>query len=173
MASSKGSFVLSEATLDDIPVLSPIFFRAYHNTPYFEKMMPDTPTNDKWWQDSHRIAILDPKTRVVKVTDQESGEIVAMARWILPRDDEGPQPGSGEDRWPAMSEDFDRSLSDPMFEAMTRYREEFMKDRKHYCKSASQPFVIEIHMVVCIISKESQSTLGFTNYYSPRVDTDD
>jgi hypothetical protein len=164
MANSKGSLVLSEAKLDDIPALSVIFPQAYHPVPYFEKMMPDTPANDEWWRDSHRIAILDPKTRVVKVTDQETDEIVAMARWLLPRDaDEDLHPGSEEDRWPAFSEDFDRSLCDPMFESMARSREEFMKDRKHYCKSASQPCLLNLHMALYIISMKPRSTLRFTN----------
>lgn len=133
MMYAKGSLVLSKAVLDDIPALSAIFPRAYHNTPFFEKMMPDTPANDGWWQESHRIALLDPATHFIKVTDQETGEIVAMARWILPGSGSGPQPGSGGERWPDFTDDVDRSLADPLFEAMGRGRDENMKDRKHYC----------------------------------------
>lgn len=142
MSYPRCSLVLSEAILDDIPALSAMFPRAYHNTPYFKQMMPDTLENDKWWQEAHRIAMLDPKTRFVKVTNQENGEIVAMARWMLPRDDDddgGPQPGSEEERWPAIPDGCDRSLSDPIFEIMGRSREEFMKDRKHYCRLRCQP----------------------------------
>jgi hypothetical protein len=150
MASSKGSFILSIATLDDIPVLSTMFPRAFHNTPYFVKMMPNTPETDKWWQESHRIALLDPKTRVVKVTAQETGKMVAMARWLLPRDsdDESPHPGAEKDRWPEMSEEFDQSLTGPMFASMARFREECMKDRKHYCKLASPPCVTGLHVMM-------------------------
>ena len=135
MGYSKGSLILSEASLDDIPSLSAMFPRAYHNSTYFKKMMPDTPAIDRWWQESHRIAILDRKSHVIKVTDQENGQIVAMARWVLPRDDIGPQPASEEERWPEFPVDVDRSLSEPMFGDMAQNRKDTMKDRKHYCRS--------------------------------------
>jgi hypothetical protein len=136
MAYSKGSLVLSEANRDDVPALAAMFPRAYHNTEIFKKMMPDTRATDKWWQDSHRVALQDPQTRFVKVTDEESREIVAMARWILPRaNDGGSQPGSEEDRWPGFPDDFDHELAGALFESVERGRLEHMKDRKHYCKS--------------------------------------
>jgi hypothetical protein len=136
MAYSKGSLVLSQANLDDVPTLAAIFPRAFHNTEFFKKMMPDTRANDKWWQDSHRVALQDPQTRFVKVADEESGEIVAMARWVLPRaNDGGPQPGSEEDRWPGFTDDFDHELAGPLFESVERGRIEHMKNGKHYCKS--------------------------------------
>jgi hypothetical protein len=134
MAYSKGSLVLTEATPDDVPALAAIFPLSYHSTPYFKKMFPDTSANDIWWQDSHRIAMLDPRTRFVKVTDQANEKIVGMARWLLPRTDDGPQPGSEEDRWPEFTNDVDRTLSDPLFEVMGRSRAEYMQNRKHYCR---------------------------------------
>jgi hypothetical protein len=134
MTKPKCSFILSRATLEDVPILSTTFHRAYHDTPFFRKMMPDTPADDKWWQESHRIALLDPKTHVVKVTNQENGEIVALARWVLPRDDGGPQPGSEDGRWPDSTEDFDHTLCDAVFGAAERGRKEIMGDRKHYSK---------------------------------------
>ena len=136
MAYSKGSLVLSKATAADIPVLSTTFHRAFHDNPFFMAMLPDTPANDRWWQESHKIALLDPKSHVVKVVDQENGEIVAMARWVLPGDDGSPQPGSADDRWPDFTDDIDRTLADPLFASMARSRKEFMGDRKHYRKLA-------------------------------------
>ncbi len=136
MAYSKGSLVLSKATVADIPALSPTFPRAFHDTPIFAAMLPDTPANDKWWQQSHEIALLDPQTHCVKVVDQETGEIVALARWLLPGNDDEPQPGSAEDRWPDFTDETDRTLTDALFGAMERGREKFMGNRKHYCKLA-------------------------------------
>lgn len=132
MAYSNSTFVLSDANLDDIPALAKIFPRAYHRSPFFRKMIPDTAANDKWWQEAHRIALLDPKTRFVKVTDREKGEVVAMARWVLPRDDGDQQPGSEEGRWPKMTDDVDHELSTIMFGSMARYRRTLMGDQRHY-----------------------------------------
>lgn len=130
---SKGSLVLSEAVPDDIPTLSKMFPRSFHNDPYHKKMIPDTPANDNWWQESHRRAIRDPKTRLVKVTDEDTGEIVATARWVLPRDDDGPQPALEEERWPEFTDDFDHELANALFGGMGEHRTTFMGDRKHYC----------------------------------------
>lgn len=138
MAKSKGSLVLSPATLEDLPVISTMFPRSYHNSPFFKKMLPDTPANEKWWQESHRIALHDPLTRVVKVTDQGNGEIVGLVRWVLPREGEGPQPGSEKGRWPEFTDDVDKTLSGPMFGFMAQRREEVMGDKRHYCTSESQ-----------------------------------
>lgn len=139
MAYSKGSLVLSNANVDDLPALAATFPRAFHDTPFYRKMIPDTPANEKWWQDSHRIALLDPKTHFVKVTDEENGEIAALARWVFPRDDDGgPQPASEKARWPEFTDEVDRSLCDSLFESMGRAREEYMGDRKHYCRSLCQ-----------------------------------
>ena len=136
MAYSKGSLVLSRATVADVPALSPIFARSFHDAPFFVAMFPDNPVNDKWWQESHKMVLQDPHTHCVKVVDQESGEIVAFARWVLPGNNDGPPPGSEEDRWPAFTDTMDRSLTDPLFEAMAVGREKFMGNRKHYCKLA-------------------------------------
>ncbi len=78
--------------------------------------------------------LIGPKTHFVKVTDQANGEIVALARWVLPRDDNGPQPGSEEERWPELTDEVDRSLADPLFETMGRIRVEIIGERKHYCR---------------------------------------
>lgn len=64
-----------------------------------------------------------------------SGKVVAMVRWVLPRDNEGPQPGSEKGRWPEFPDDVDRSLADPLFESMARVRKEIMEDRRHYRRS--------------------------------------
>jgi hypothetical protein len=90
MAYSKGSLVLSEVTIDDLPVLSAMFPRVYHNTPFYAKMMPDTPAIEEWWKESDRNALLDPRTRFANVTDEDTPEVVAMVRWVLPRDNESP-----------------------------------------------------------------------------------
>lgn len=137
MAYTKGPLVLSDATMDDIPALSRLYPRAYYSAPYFKKMMPDTAGIDKWWQESHQIAMRDPKTRVVKVTDQGNGDIVAMARWVLPGDDGGRHPGSGEGRWPEFTDDVDLELSTPMFGQLARRREELMVQRRHYCRCSA------------------------------------
>lgn len=134
MTYSKGSFVLSEATVADIPALSPTFVRAFHDTPFFVTMFPDSPAIDKWWQESHKTAILDPHTHCVKVVDQENGEIVACARWVLPGDGDGPHPASAADRWPEFTDDTDRTLTDALFDAMDHGRETYMGKRKHYCE---------------------------------------
>jgi GNAT superfamily N-acetyltransferase len=144
MAYSKGSLVLTKATVADIPVLSTTFHRAFHDTAFYKAMVPDTPANDKWWQESHKIALLDPETHVVKMVDQENGNIAAMARWVLPGKDGSPQPGSAEDRWPEFTNDVDRTLADPLFAAMARGRQEFMGDRKHYCKLAESILLADV-----------------------------
>lgn len=134
MAYSKGSLVLTRATLDDLPTFPAVCFQPFHTEPYFKKMIPDTPANQEWWRKYYKSALLDPKTHMVKVTDQQNGKIVAFASWLLPRDDDGPQPGSGEDRWAEFTEDFDKSLADALFGSMAQARDKFMGDRKHYCR---------------------------------------
>ncbi|KAF7508498.1 hypothetical protein GJ744_009211 [Endocarpon pusillum] len=95
-------------------------------------MIPDTPAIEEWWKESHQNALLDPRTRFAKVTDEDTAEVVAMVRWVLPRDNESPQPGPEKRRWPEFPDDVDRSLADPLFESVALARKEIMEDRRHY-----------------------------------------
>ena len=126
--------VLSEATLSDASAIAPLFFRSFHDQPYFRAMMPKTPACVESWKTATKIALDDPYTRVLKVTDEKTGEIVSSGRWIFPREElDTHQPGEEEDRWGDLPEQCDEELANALFGAFAENRRGFMGDRRHYC----------------------------------------
>ncbi len=98
--------------------------------------MPHTSAGIKSWENATLVALKDPYTRVLKVTDESTSEIISSGRWILPRKEEdggGHQPGEEKDRWGDLPEQCDEELVKALFGAFAKNMSGFMEDRRHYC----------------------------------------
>jgi hypothetical protein len=175
MSYSKSSLVLSRATLEDVPALAALYRTSFCHIPFFKQMMPDTSANDQWWREAHRHALRDSKSRVVKVTDQGSGDVVGFATWCLPCDDGViVHPGAEEDRWPEFTKDVDQGLCDALFGYMGRARPEIMGDRKHYCEYSTDIFKFHFgyYSIVEAYHQASSSVKSLADHGSPRASDD-
>lgn len=140
MTTTKPQLVLEEATHADADELAPLFAAAFHDgddiaAKYFQKMCPlNDATTDGWIKSTH-FGLDDPYTIFLKVTDKNTGKIVAYGRWLKPKKDEDKdQPGNEEGRWDDVAAVCDEETANALFGAFHQNRHEMMGDRKHYCK---------------------------------------
>ncbi|KAJ4262908.1 hypothetical protein NW762_006521 [Fusarium torreyae] len=127
------SLVLQEATLDDVPALSELWYAAF-TEPGVRYLWPDTPSTRKWWDLAnsedlmnksfqHYIKIIDRKSK----DDQGRPRIAAYAKWDLSTPKErGP-------RYPPWSEDMPIQACDAFIERLENARQQVMVgQKKHY-----------------------------------------
>lgn len=133
----KGDLVLDYATEADAYGCGKTFFEAFHDHPYFRRMMPDTSQARDVWSNATRFVVNDANTIVLKVTDQKTGQIISHGRWVKPKKKEAEQqPGHEAERWSDAFMTFcDEETATALFGAFERNRGEMMGDRPHYCKT--------------------------------------
>ena len=126
---------LSDVEEKDLEAISDVFFRGFHDRPYFRAMVADTPEARHALAAATKLILKDSYTRVLKVTDSQTGELISMGRWVLPRKDtDQDQPGTADDRWGSLPACCDGELAQGLFGSFARYRAEMMAMRKHYCE---------------------------------------
>ena len=78
-------FAVSPALPDDIPFLSTIQWAALLSNPLIQTLYPLGPTSalTEFTRDSYHKALTFPAVRLIKAVDEERGDIVAFAKWIL------------------------------------------------------------------------------------------
>ena len=78
-------FTVAPATSIDIPYLSTIQWAALLSNPLIQTLYPQgpTPALTAFTKESYQKAIQFPSVRLIKAIDEERGEIVAFAKWIL------------------------------------------------------------------------------------------
>ncbi|KEQ87903.1 acyl-CoA N-acyltransferase [Aureobasidium pullulans EXF-150] len=118
----KSGLRLEYATSDDAEAIAPLFAQSFHDHAYFRP-----------WADIFRFATKDSSTICLKVTDDETGQIISHGRWVRPKkEDADAQPGHEEERWSALDPYLDVETAEALFGAFERNRHEMMEDRKHY-----------------------------------------
>ena len=141
-------YVVSAALASDIPIFSTVQWAALLSNPLTQTLYPKgpTPALTKFTRHSYQNAIKFPSVKLIKATDQESGEIVAFAKWILyPEtksdlidiDDEAKQEDSNggwtaEDT-PAQPEDVDERALKAWNRAIDRTRRKILTNKRHSC----------------------------------------
>jgi hypothetical protein len=123
------------ATPADAPELTRVFYAAFVGD-FNTTMFPETPDVTEWWQqkfsEEARLTIAGEGHEVLlKVTDEESGAIVAFAKWKRPvlaadRDLREHEPVV----WAPSS---DVELCEKFFGRMGAYHVKYMGNRPHYC----------------------------------------
>lgn len=81
---------ISLALPSDIPYLSTIQWAALFNNPLVQTLYPQgpTPALTAFTRESYQKAIQFHSVRLIKATDQEQGEIIAFAKWIIYAEEE-------------------------------------------------------------------------------------
>ncbi|KAF4973201.1 hypothetical protein FSARC_453 [Fusarium sarcochroum] len=123
---------LEEATLEDVPVLTEVWFAAFTD-PGMRRLWPDTPGVRKWWDDANRDDLLHkPFHRYVKVVDPETIDangrprIAAFAKW------DTSMPAERGRRYPPWAEDMPSQVCDEFFAREEEERLRVMGEQKHY-----------------------------------------
>jgi hypothetical protein len=131
---SPAALKLEEATLDDIPALTEIWFAAFRNDPDISRLWPDTRGVRRWWDDANRGDMLNkPFQRFVKVVDPGNKDalgrrrIAAWAKW------DTSMPEDRGRRYPPWHEDQPAEACNAFFAREESERGRVMGDEKHYC----------------------------------------
>ncbi|KAK3068668.1 hypothetical protein LTR53_013582 [Teratosphaeriaceae sp. CCFEE 6253] len=128
-----GGLSLAEAHRDDLDAMKPLFFLAFHDETFYRELISDTPQARDAFRRATELAMNDPYTKVLKVTENGSDVIVAMGRWIAPRaEDSETQPGTNPGRWGDFPRYCNMQLASALFGSFARKRQEMMGSRKHY-----------------------------------------
>ena len=79
------TFTVSLALPNDIPHLSTIQWAALSNNPLIQTLYPQgaTPALTAFTKESYEKAVQFPSVRLIKATEEERGEIVAFAKWVV------------------------------------------------------------------------------------------
>ncbi|OQE46325.1 hypothetical protein PENCOP_c001G04652 [Penicillium coprophilum] len=130
--STPSPLVLELATLNDLPVITELWFTVFSD-PGMRKLFPDTPGTREWFTEANRIDMLTkPYQKYIKIIDpntkdaQGQARIVAYAKWDLAMPDER---GA---RFPPWHGDMPGQDCDAFFGGLEKERKRVMGDRKHY-----------------------------------------
>lgn len=136
------------ATAADGPALRKVLLSAFSDD-FNRTLFPATDDVRQWW-DSKLIKDIEnakPHEVYLKVVDNRTGGIVAMAKWDMPpsttrSEEEDTLPTTDEQQhedeeegtvWPPSC---DRELCDRFFGTMAKQRTKFMGERAHCCMSS-------------------------------------
>ena len=141
-------YAVSPALPSDIPILSTVQWAALLSNPLTQTLYPKgpTPALTTFTRHSYQNAIQFPSVRLIKATDEDSGEIVAFAKWILypeakndlieiDSDAKGEETNKGwtNEQTPARPEDVDERALEAWNKVITKTRRKVMASRKHTC----------------------------------------
>lgn len=136
---ARKSLRLKEVTLEDVPVLTEVWFAAFTD-PEIRRIWPDTPAVRNWWTEGNRHDLIHkPFQRYVKVVDPDSKDvngrprIAAFAKW------DTSMPHERGRRYPAWTEDQPGQVCDEFIAKEEAERLRVMGDQKHYCKGPLGP----------------------------------
>jgi GNAT superfamily N-acetyltransferase len=124
------AFLVSEARPEDVPELTSVYFASFIDS-FSMSMFPRTPEVRTWWEGDLGQAFTDPHARMIKVVDDESGEIAAFAKWVLPATDSEHKEDEPLPEWPEGS---DKELCQNFFSGLLETKKRLMGSRAYYCK---------------------------------------
>ncbi|KAF5669901.1 hypothetical protein FCIRC_9086 [Fusarium circinatum] len=129
---ARKSLRLEQVTLDDVPVLTEVWFAAFTD-PGIRRIWPDTPAVRNWWTQGNRHDLTHkPFQRYVKVVDPDSKDangrprIAAFAKW------DTSMPCERGRRYPPWTEDQPGQVCDDFIAKEEAERLRVMGDQKHY-----------------------------------------
>lgn len=121
------SIHMEPVTLADIPHITELWYAVF-STPEMLRLFPDTPGLRQWWSDANRHDLLHkPGQHYVKAVDDDTGKMVAYAKWDLAVDQRG-------DRFPPWHAESDRPACDAFFGGLDKERVRLVGGRRHYCR---------------------------------------
>ena len=141
-------YAVSAALASDIPTLSTVQWAALLSNPLTQTLYPKGPTSAlaNFTSHSYQKAIKFPSVKLIKATDEHSGEIVAFAKWILypenkdklidfdhettPEDSNG---GWAVEEAPSRPEDVDERALKAWNRAIDRTRRKILANKRHSC----------------------------------------
>ncbi|KAE8349876.1 acyl-CoA N-acyltransferase [Aspergillus coremiiformis] len=125
-ASTPSTLRLEEITLDDIPQMTEVWFRAF-GTPHNLILFPDTPGVRAWWDETNRHDLLNrPYQKFIKVVDSAKPScIVAYGKWDL-------EPDQCGERYPPWHEESNSEICSEFFGGIENQRRNVMQGRRHY-----------------------------------------
>ena len=145
-------FTISPALPDDIPYLSNIQWAALGSNPLTQTLYPQGPTPSlaAFTKESYQRAIQYPSVRLIKATDEEQGEIVAFAKWIIYPEDQGDviqlnengekddvfKPASGWEsiEKPDIPQGVDKRALSAWNTVITKTRAKMLQKKNHFCQ---------------------------------------
>lgn len=143
-------FIISPVSLGDISHLAAIQWAALENNPLIQACYPHGPTATlaAFTTASYEKASRYPSVRLIKATDDASGEIVAFAKWVVYLQEQREKSaGGGEERadqtawgWRreemrAVPPDCDQRVLAEWNGSLTKMRRRIMGGRGHVCRS--------------------------------------
>ena len=130
---TRGNLALDFATEADAQDLGELYFLAFNEHGFYQAMCPRNPESEHAWTIATANILRDPMTIQLKITDVRAKKIVAMGRWLKPREpDQKKQPGTAADRYDPMPSCCDAELADALFGAFAGQRLKMMGQRRHY-----------------------------------------
>ena len=134
---------LTQAAREDIPRLVQILFQAFANDPLLMACYPATPANHTWWVQTILTQMQHPSTFIMKITDDETGETVSFAKWLLHQESGDGENASGAVQPTNPSPDMNVPACQRLAEAQYKMRSSLLSARSHICKTLaplSSPF---------------------------------
>lgn len=135
----------------DIPYLSSIQWAALSRNPLVETLYPEgpTPALTAFTRDSYQRALRFPSVRLIKAVDEDNGEIVGFAKWIVyPEEDHllGEEGGKAQEKdggWrhgkqkeegTSRPEGVDERALGAWNDVIARTRKKIMRSMEHKCR---------------------------------------
>lgn len=139
MGSIKSNLQILPATVDDIPTLVDVWFKAFSIDPGMMQLFPDTPNMRKWMAEYHALDFATkPYQYYMKVVDPEiidehgSVRVLAYGKW------DTAMPNIRGPRFPPWDSDTPGTEATKVFDGLNESRDRVMGDLKHYCKSSQR-----------------------------------
>lgn len=129
--------ILSPAIPDDIPRIVEILFLAFANDSLLMTCYPSTPSNHAWWIQTIRTQMQHPSTIIIKIVDDDTGETVSFAKWLIHQDTHDGSPASGPSgavQPTNPSPDMNVPACQSLAEAQYKMRSSLLSTRPHICK---------------------------------------
>lgn len=134
MGSVKSPLVLLQATVDDIPSLIDIWYKAFSSDKEMMHLFPDTPEMRKWMADYHALDFATkPYQYYLKVVDPEATDeqgrvqVLAYAKW------DTAMPNVRGARFPPWAAETPGEECTALFDMLEANRDRVMGETKHYC----------------------------------------
>ena len=129
---TSGNLVLDFATESDAKDLGEMYFLAFNHA-FYKAMCPRTSESENAWTTATGNILRDPMSMNFKVTDITTSKVVAMGRWLKPREpNQKEQPGTAPDRYDPIPGCCDEELATALFGCFAEHRAKMMGNRRHY-----------------------------------------